>query len=96
MEPQNEEAQESPVPSGTDWLDLFLQSHGKVSFEMAWITFGMGQVGAAAHLGDERAGEMLDGISDDIDDLEASCGAMIRVLRDMHANAVRNLIEDRG
>lgn len=83
---------ELPNPDGREWLGRFLEAQGKAQFQMLWMTFAIGQVGAAAQFGPrEVTEEMVEQMDLDIQDLRAACHEMVDVAHSILINAHLNL-----
>lgn len=74
--------------SGRDWMDALLQSQGGVQFNLAWIMFSIGQLGAIGQVaGGDRVRELCEQLGADIDDLVGAVAAFEKCARDMVENA---------
>lgn len=83
--------------NGQAWMDLLLQNHARVLFELQWMVFMLGQVGSfyeIVKMAPERVDEMnelFDQIEESCDDLTEAAAAVSSVARDIVANGRRNM-----
>jgi hypothetical protein len=81
---------------GMAWIDLLLQKHGRVMFELQWMVFMLGQAGSLSDVlknQPERKQEvldMLDAVEEGCVDLEEAVKGVTSVARDIIANSRRN------
>lgn len=84
--------------TGKDWLDRFLLAQGQCQFEMAWMAFRLGQVGAISQLSDDLDGvnDLIEEIENDLADFTSAAETLNIVVGDMLTNARKNVEERSG
>lgn len=80
-----------PNRTGMEWLEKFMTAQGAVMANSLFLTFGIGQAGAVLAVDIDTAEKMVAVLREDVDDLEQAANELVRVTRDIVANAERNV-----
>lgn len=85
------------LTDGMAWVDLLLQKHGRVAFEMTWMFFMIGQMGAMLEVIQADAGRkkelesMFEAFEEGIGDFRTAAAELADEADNIISNAKRNL-----
>lgn len=81
--------------TGLEWMQMFMEAQGLVMANHLFLTFTIGQAGAAIGLAKtdeekQQVRQMIEAMRQDARDLKQASAKLDRVVKDIIANAERN------